>query len=209
MQRTLLAAAALITATGCSTAQVQSDPTPLPPPAGAEGAILPVGTEFTVELDETLSAEDSRVGDQFTATVTEPVQVNGDVVVPQGSKVTGRITGLDKSEGVNDQGAIRLAFESITVNGVVHSMSADITDVNVTAFEGARGGGVAERAAIGAGTGAVIGAIIGGSLRDALIGGVLGAGAGTIISLGMGDVQNALPEGADLTLRVTSAVAAR
>lgn len=207
--RFFAAAAALAVATGCSTAQVQSDPTPLPPPAGAEGALVPTGTEMFVELDRTLSAQDSRVGDTFTATVTNDVVVNGDVVVPEGSTVTGRITGLTEAEGINDQGAIRLAFESIEVNGTTHAFSAEITDVEVSAMEGARGSGAAERAAVGGATGAVIGAIIGGSLRDALIGGVLGAGAGTIVSLGMGDVQNALPEGSDLTLRVTSAIAAR
>lgn len=207
--RLFAAAAAVAVATGCSTAQVQSDPTPLPPPAGAQAALVPAGTEMIVELDRTLSAQDNRQGDAFTATVTNDVVVNGEVVVPEGSTVTGRITGVTRAQSVTDQGAIRLAFESIEVNGVTHAFSADITDVNVSAVEGARGSGAAERAAVGGATGAVIGAIIGGSLRDALIGGVLGAGAGTIVSLGMGDVQNALPEGSDLTLRVTSAVAAR
>lgn len=211
MKRTFAAAtAAFLALAGCRTAQVESDvPGAAQAPAGAEGAIVPSGTEMVVELNESLSAKDNDVGDTFTATVTNDVSRNGVVVVPQGSIVTGEITGVDGSDRIGDQAALRVAFQSIEINGTTHRFSADVTDVDVSTTDRASIGNTTEKAAVGAAAGAAIGAIIGGSLRDALLGGVLGAGAGTIISLGVGDVESALPEGSDLTLRTTTNIAAR
>lgn len=56
-------------------------------------------------------------------------------------------------------------------------------------------------ATVGAAAGAVLGAIIsGGDLDRILGGGLLGAAAGTVISLGRGDVESVLPEGSTLTV---------
>jgi hypothetical protein len=211
MRKTFAAATvAFLALAGCRTAQVESDvPGAAQAPEGAASAIVPSGTELVAELDQSLSAKDNDVNDTFTATVTNDVSANGVVVVPQGSKVTGRITGVDGSDRVGDQAALRVAFESIEINGMTHAFSADVTDVDVSVTDRARIGDTTEKAAIGAAAGAAIGAIIGGSLRDALLGGVLGAGAGTIISLGVGDVESALPRGSELTLRTTQNVAAR
>jgi hypothetical protein len=210
MHRSFIAAAAVIAIGGCSTAQVQSDPSgATPPPPGAEDAVVPPGTEMLVELDDRLSAKDNGVGDQFTATVKQDVQRGGQVLVPSGSTVTGQVTGVDPADKVGDQAAIRLAFQSIDINGTRHAFAADVVEVDPSLTERARDRDVAEKAGVGAASGAVIGAIIGGSLKDLLIGGVLGAGAGTIISLGMGEVQSTLPAGTDLTIRTTQSVAAR
>jgi hypothetical protein len=195
---------AFVGLTGCSTAAVESEQGM--PPAGARDAIVPTGTMVQVELSEEVNANDNDVGDTFTATVTEDVMVDGEVVVPTGSQVTGRITGLDDSDHVGDQAAVRLAFESVQVNGQTHAFSAEVTEVDVSTTDRATGD-VREKAAVGAAAGAVLGAVIGGSLKDILVGGVLGAGTGTIISLGMGDLEASLPQGTEMTLRSTTRVA--
>jgi hypothetical protein len=201
------AVAALVAATGCSTAAIESDTGYSTPPPGAAGALVPAGTSLEVEMDQTLTTKSNKIGDTFTASVKDNVVVNGSTIVPAGSKVTGRITGIDGSDNIGDQAAIRLSFESIEVNGRTHAFAADITDTDVDLTDRANVSQVAEKAGVGAAAGAVIGAVIGGSLKDILVGGVLGAGAGTIISLGMGDQEAALPKGSDLTLRTTRAIA--
>lgn len=205
--RTFVAAtAAVVLLTGCRTASIQSDTAAPAPPPGAAAAVVPTGTQLVVELDETLTTKSNRVGDRFTATVKEDVRVGSNVVAPAGSKVAGIITGVDDSDRIGDQAAMRLAFESITVNGRVHAFNAEIMEVDVDLTDRARVGDVREKAGIGAAAGAVLGAVIGGSLKDILVGGVLGAGAGTIVSLGLGDVEAALPAGTDITLRTTQQV---
>ena len=100
-------------------------------------------------------------------------------------------------------------FESISWNGRSYPFSAEVTNVDIDLEDRANIPGVAKKAGIGAAAGAVLGAVIGGDLKDILIGGALGAGVGTVISLGMGDVEAALPESADLTLRTTQRIALR
>jgi hypothetical protein len=208
MRAAILASAGLAFAVAaCGTAQLESGNEMPMPPAGAAADIVPVGTEFTVELDATLNAENSDVGDRFTATVKDDINDGATVIVPEGSKVTGRITGVDEADGVTDQAAVRVVFESINVNGVEHALAADITDVDVSLTDRRNVGDTIEKVGAGAAAGAVVGAIIGGSLKDILVGGALGAGAGTIISLGTGDQQNSLPAGSELDLRVTQRVA--
>jgi hypothetical protein len=207
----MLAGATLVVfaVTGCRTAQVESEATPMPPPAGAASAVVPTGTVLETELDQSLSAKDNRSGDTFTATVTEDVAVGGNVVVPKGSKVMGRVTGVDGSDRVGEQAAIRIAFEGVEINGKTHAFNAEVTEVDVSVGDRTRIGDTREKAGVGAVAGAVLGAVVGGSLKDILIGGALGAGVGTIISLGVGDVESALPAGTQLTLRTTQSIAAR
>jgi hypothetical protein len=56
----------------------------------------------------------------------------------------------------------------------------------------------------------VLGAVLsGGELNKILLGGALGAAAGTVISLGMGDTEAVLPAGTRMTLQTTQTVSLR
>lgn len=191
---------------GCRTAEVETGPgvpgaQPAPPTADA----IPAGTDLEAQLNQTLSTDRSRVGDRFTATVTRPlIAMNGQTVVPQGAVVTGTVTGVDASDNIGEQAAIRLNFERLSFGGQSYPFSADIVDTQVELERDDQQ--LLERAGIGAAAGAVLGVIIGGGLADLLIGGALGAGAGTILSLGLGHVDASLPAGTDMTLQTTQHV---
>lgn len=209
MHTRLTAAAALTFAlAACRSAEVVSGPPigaqPAPPTADA----IPAGTLMEVELNQTIGTERNRVGDRFTATATRAlVARNGRTVVPEGALVHGVITGLDDSDRLGDQAAIRIDFERISFQGRSYPFSAEVVDTDV---ETERDGEAAVTGAVvGAIAGAALGAVIGGELRDILIGGALGAGAGTIISLGIGDVEAELPAGTDMTLRTTRTLSLR
>ncbi|MFQ3590769.1 MAG: hypothetical protein SNJ67_10770, partial [Chloracidobacterium sp.] len=53
--------------------------------------IVPTGTILRAQMDRTISSRTARVGDTFTATVFEPVIVDGRTVIPQGTQVQGRV----------------------------------------------------------------------------------------------------------------------
>jgi hypothetical protein len=195
----------------CAAAPVETvTPTPgqpAPPPADARA--IPGGAVLEVRLDQELSAGRARVGDTFTVRVTEPlVATNGQTVVPENSVVTGLVTGVGPRADGREVAAIRLNFVRISVDGVWHPITANIIRTRV------QGGAAAEAEAAptiitAAGAGAVLGAILGGELRDMLVGAILGAGAGTIISLGTGDVEPVLPEGTRMTIQTVSTVQLR
>ncbi len=209
MHNRLTAALALaVVLGGCRSATVESERPVGGQPAPVTVDAIPAGTIMEVELNQTLGTDESRVGDRFTATVVRPlVAANGQVVVPQGALVHGVVTGLDDSDHVGDQAAIRIDFDRLTYQGRTYPFSADVVDTDVRLV------GEGERAAAGAATGAIagaaLGAIIGGDLQDILIGGALGAGAGTIISLGIGSVDAQLPRGTEMTLRTRRTISLR
>lgn len=208
MRYTILPTLALAAAVGCSnTATVESSPAPdrgnaIP----RDASELPAGTRFVVELDETVGPEDSRVGDEFRAHVDEAVvATDGSVVIPEGANVTGVVTGLAEAEGDNPA-VIRLDFTTLGFAGETYRLDASVVEVDVSFLDRVRGAG--REAGIGAAAGAVLGAIIGGDLLDILVGGALGAGAGTAIALGTDD-SAALPDGTNLTLQTNERLALR
>lgn len=138
-------------------------------------------------MNETLNSKSARVGDTFTATVTEPVySTNGVVVIPVGSTVTGRVdTAKPASKGGNP-GEIGVSFTRVRMpNGKSHAINGALTDLEgktVSDSEStASGKKMSNRKLIFIGGGTAGGAILGGAIgggKGALIGGLLGAGGG-------------------------------
>jgi hypothetical protein len=175
----------------------------------ADARSLPSGTTLSVTLDQEIGTKSSKVGDTFVATVTDQVVAqNGAVAVPTGAKVYGKITGLDNSDRVGEQAAIKVDFERIVVNGTSNPLYARVTATNLQTRGGDTRDETLKKAGIGAAAGAVLGAVVGGAdLDKILLGGALGAAAGTVVSLGMGDVEGVLPAGTAMTLQTTRTVA--
>jgi hypothetical protein len=149
---------------------------------------VPADTVIRVRLNEQLSGRTARVGDRFSANVTEPVHAGGGVeVISVGSKVWGRVASVRRAQR-RTPGQITVAFNQVelpngktyTINGSLTSLQAD--DVNADNEGTVSGRGNRKRDAVfiggGAATGAIIGAIAGGG-KGAAIGAILGGGLGT------------------------------
>ena len=148
------------------------------------------GTRIRVRMNETLSSKSARVGDTFTATVTEPAySTNGAVVIPVGSTITGRVSSVAKAKKGGDPGTIDVAFTRLRLpNGTSRNINGSLTDLNSDDAKSdnestAKGDDRKNDKIIfiggGAAGGAILGAAIGGG-KGALIGGLLGAGAGLL-----------------------------
>ena len=151
---------------------------------------VPADTVIRVRLNQQLSSRTARVGDRFSANVTEPVHAGAGVeVIPVGSKIWGRVSTV-RQAGRRTPGQILVAFNqaelpngrSYAINGSLSSLQTD--DVNADNEGTVEGGSNRKRDAVfiggGAATGAVIGAIAGGGKGagiGAIIGGALGTGA--------------------------------
>jgi hypothetical protein len=205
-------AVALLAAAGCArTAQVESGGDVVTTPLPTNTSSIPVGTTLKVTLDKTLGTADSKVGESFTASVAEPLNTtDGQVVVPKGAVLHGTVTGLHASEHAGDQAAIKLDFDTLTINGQAYAFNAKITNTDLKTQGGDTRNETLKKAGIGAAAGAALGAILGdASLGKIALGGLLGAAAGTAISLGAGDVQAVLPKGTPMTIQSTQMVALR
>jgi hypothetical protein len=138
---------------------------------------VPEETAIHVTLDQGISSNQSRSGDHFEATISEPVVLNDKTVIPQGTPVEGIVVDARPSGHLMGRAHLQLALESMQLDGKTYDLR--------TSSANRRGGNHKKRnwALIGggAGGGALIGAAAAGG-KGALIGGPIGAGAGTAVA---------------------------
>lgn len=145
------------------------------------------GQIFRVRMNQTISSETARVGDQFTTTVVDPVYAGGVEVVPAGSSITGRIATVTRASRKSKAGTIGVHFVSLRLpTGITRAINGDLTDVTTEKVsadnEGeVSGGSATKRNVVFIGGGAAAGALIG-----AIAGGGKGAGIGAGVGAGLG-----------------------
>jgi hypothetical protein len=142
---------------------------------------VPAGAQILVRLDHSLASDQNRSGDEFEATVSAPVVVEGKTVIPSGAPARGVL--VDARESGRLKGVARLSLKLTEVQ-----VGDDWYDLETYAVS--RRGPNHKRnnwAWIGGGaaTGALIGGIAGGG-KGALIGGPVGAGAGVAMAAATG-----------------------
>ena len=166
--------------------------------------VAPGGSRFDAALVTTLSSGINRVGDIVTATVSNPLVVGSDVVIPNGSQIIGQVVNAIPSSRfmAGAGGVLETRFTSIqTPDGQRYPLSAsvDTTQFKLQAETGgsrvAKGVG---KAAVGAGLGAALGTAIG-----AIAGGMPGRGAwsGAAIGGGLGALGALAGKGSELVLQ--------
>jgi len=142
-------------------------------PRGSAG-VIPSGTPLHVRVDEAIDTRRNRAGDQFSATLSEPIEVDGRTMVPEGTEFSGHVTTAAASGRLKGRAFIGLRLDSFRLNGREYPVQTSSVE-RVSASHKKRNalliGG-------GAGLGAAIGALAGGG-KGALIGAGAGAGAGT------------------------------
>jgi hypothetical protein len=148
-----------------SAAQTQAAPPPV---------VIPAGRTLVVTLDENVSTKTNSSGDQFAASLAEPVRVNGEEILPVGTRVRGTVVDAESAGRVKGGASLALELDALTVAGEKYR-------IETSAFEEV-GKGRGKRTAVGGGGGAAFGAMIGalaGGGKGAAIGAVAGGGAGT------------------------------
>lgn len=200
-----------ISLAGCSKTADQSTVTGLTPETTpAKSAPLfskpdPVtvaqGTPLKVRMNTTLSTKTAKSGDAFTATLAEPIVIDGKVIAPRGSTVSGRVANAD--EGGRVKGVARISVR-------LTAMRVGARDVEINTGVIARQARTtkkkdAVKVGIGAGVGAAIGAIAGGG-QGAAIGAASGGAAGTGLVLATHGEPAEIPAETVLTFKLTAPV---
>jgi len=164
-------------------------------PRGSAG-VIPSGTPLHVRVDEAIDTRRNRAGDQFSATLSAPIEVDGRTMVPEGTEFSGHVTTAAASGRLKGRAFIGLRLDSFRLNGREYPVQTSSVE-RVSASHKKRNalliGG-------GAGLGAAIGALAGGG-KGALIGAGAGAGAGTAGAAATGRRQVGI--GAETPLRFT------
>ncbi len=161
------------------------------PPAPAEQAsnvlasrlTIPSGTFVTVRVDQPLSSDHNQPGDFFSATLAQPVVVDGIVVAQRGQVLSGRVSEVERGKRLQNVSRLGVQLTELTlVDGQQVPIQTQLVGRKGRSTTGQDVGTVAATTAVGAaigaaadwGTGAAIGAGVG----------VIGGLAGVLLSHG-------------------------
>lgn len=187
-----------------SGSSASNTPAPSAPSSRGSGTVA-AGTNIGVSNGPKVCTNTAQVGDKLTATTNSVVSASNGVSIPAGSRVGLVVTSANTSSHTGEEALLAFDVRSLTFGGDTYTVSGSVsTDAIVTE----RKGGDGKKVAIGAAAGAVIGNIIGGGSRvqRTVVGAAAGGLAGAATAAVTGDRFACLPEGANLTVHLGSAL---
>jgi type IV secretion system protein VirB10 len=162
-------------------------------PASA-GYTVDAGTRIPLGLINSVSTKHSSPGDRIYLETVFPIVIQGHIVIPPGSYVSGTVTEVKRPGRVRGRGELFVRFDSITLpNGVTRDFRSRLGGIDARGSEhldkregmiqgdsnkGSDVKTVGESAAGGATIGAIAGSAAGRAGMGAGIGGAAGAAAG-------------------------------
>jgi hypothetical protein len=146
-------------------------PAQRPGPTPPETLTLPAGTSINVRTQQWLSSDRNIIGDSFSATLDQPLIVNGWVVARRGQSVVGRVALAQKAGHGQSNSQLGLELKDVTL--------VDGQQIPINTEE-------SPKAAGGPSQGQRVGAVAATTAIGAAIGAVAGGGTGAAIGMGVG-----------------------
>jgi hypothetical protein len=134
---------------------------------------LQAGTFVTVRVDQMLSSDRNKAGDEFSATLTRPLVADGVVVAQRGEMLGGRVADAQKAGRVTGVSRLAVQLTDLTlVDGQQVPIETELTSLTGPTSKARDAGAIAGTTATGAAVGAA---------ADLGVGAAIGAGAGVIV----------------------------
>jgi biotin carboxyl carrier protein len=189
--------------TSTSTAAAKpATPPPQPVASGPKVYTVPAGTSIEVQLPAAISTKTAKVGNRVSANLTNDLVVDGKVIARAGSLLQGSVTEvISGSKQIGGTPTLGLTFDNLTLaDGSDTTVNGTVTQVAVKSDKGRDAAKIAG--------GAVAGAVIGHQVdsdKGKIIGGLLGAAAGTVAARKTG-TEVELPAGTVIGFTLNSPV---
>ncbi len=182
---------------GLAAAQANPAARPDPPATSTTDAAqltIPSGTKVPLALKQSISTKNAREGDAVYAVTAFPVVINDRIVIPAGTYVQGRISGVKRGGHIKGRAEVLMHFSTLiypsgytvvlpgAVENVPGAEKTSMKDEEGTIRQDSQTGEKAKTVATAAGTGAVVGGLSNG-VKGGLIGAGIGGGIGTAIGL--------------------------
>jgi len=175
---------------------------PPPPPPEPMKVTLKEGSVIAIRLGETLDSEKNKVGDSFSASLAEPIVIDGFVIAERGARVSGKVVDLDRAGRVKGVAVLQLALTEVTTAD--NQRVAIVTDAFLKQGPSSKKSDAA-KVGVAAGIGAAIGAISGKG-KGAAIGAGAGGAAGTGVVLATRGKPAVLPAETVVQFKIAQAV---
>ena len=170
---------------------------------------LAVGTEFAGTALDSITSQKNKAGETMRVRVSEDVKdAQGRTVIPAGSVVALRIDEIAPAENDADKtGKLRLTPTSVEIGGTSFAIAASVDSIKYSVVGRGVTAGDAAKVGAGAAAGAVAGRVLGGNRRSTIIGGVVGAAAGTAVASKTNDRDVVIRPGNYVRIALTGAFA--
>ncbi|RYF93531.1 MAG: hypothetical protein EON95_08620 [Caulobacteraceae bacterium] len=117
------------------------------PPAAVAGQVVAAGTPVTVATTAVISTADNKTGDMVAMTLSAPLSLNGQTVIPAGTPVAGQIVHANTKLGGGRPGEMHIAPRYIDFGGQkirlrglqIHVRGNDLSKASVWAIGGVKG----------------------------------------------------------------------
>lgn len=145
--------------------------------AADEPVIIPPGTVLHVKLHTTITSKTNKVGDPFSGMVIQDALSGTDVIVPQGSLVSGHVAYIKPSGRIKAKAEMRIVLDSITT-------PEEKTIQLSSTLEDTKGGVCGNAGGDEEGTIKGCGKSKKDAAKNAAMGAAMGAGAGATVGMG-------------------------
>jgi hypothetical protein len=172
--------------------------------SGGNVGMIASGTSLTMASTSKVCTNTNKVGDRFTATLSEAVTGSNGAVIPAGATAEIEVTKLKKSENANDNIEMGFAVRTISFGGNTYNVDADVSSAAVDRVRASTKGNDAKKVIGGAVLGAVIGQVIGKDTKGTVIGAAGGAAAGTAAAAATANYDGCVNDGGRIVIKLTS-----
>ena len=172
-----------------NTAPAPMAATPARPSAPVVRAVtIPQGSTLAVRLIDPIDTKTAQAGDTFRASLSAPLVVNEETVVPANVDVEGKVVEAKSAGRFAGQSSLTLELTGLNMNGENYNLQSN----QWTKQASSTGKKTATKVGVGTALGAIVGGIAGGG-KGAAIGAAAGAGAGTGVQAATGGEEILLP----------------
>jgi hypothetical protein len=162
--------------------------------------VIPAGAHIAVRIQQSLGSKISQAGETFTATVAQPIIIDGRTAIRAGASASGTVVDAKPLGRFKGKAYLALRLDTVRAMGATYQVRSSTLE-RVERGKGKRTAGFVG----GAGFGAIIGGLAGGG-TGALIGGLAGGGAGAAGAGLTGKKEIVIPTETTLTFRLRRSV---
>ncbi|HEU4878927.1 MAG TPA: hypothetical protein VFT21_05720, partial [Gemmatimonadaceae bacterium] len=170
--------------------------------SGSERAMgtIAAGSEINLTSNSRVCTNTHKVGQRFSATVSNTVTGSNGASIPAGATATVEITELNRSENVNDPVKMGFRVVSVTFGGRTYPIDATTTYANVDRVRNQPKSKDVQKVVGGAAVGAIIGQVLGKDTKGTVIGAAAGAAAGAGAAAATANYEGCVPSGGRITI---------
>jgi hypothetical protein len=191
-----------------TTSQTSSGNTVTRNPSGTAAArvgSIAAGSTLNLASSRSICTNTNKVGDRFTAQVTQSISGSNGAVIPAGATANIEVTELKRSENANDNVVMGFRVVSVSFGGHTYPVSATTSYAQVTKVKNQPKSKDVQKVVGGAAIGAIAGQILGKSTKATVIGAAAGGAAGAAAAAATANYEGCVNSGGRITATLNSA----